>query len=272
MKFITKSFVRRAVFFISLLILSLLVHQTQKTMDQHKKIRFVNKQAVFLPRGKVLKGLSMGYRGLLGDWLWIKSVLYFGRRIIDHENPYFTYAYNSGTLDKDIRDRHDAYHHQDHPIDDLEIGDENVLQEIPNKIKHIFYRFENRGLVDYVVFPYIFGGIYVLMETGEINAAQALLEKGYHTNTERWEFPFYLGWLQWIYRYDLDKTRQYLTEAVGKKDCPPYVSRLLVGMVRNLNQTDLTILYFESLLESTENPEMREQVEKILEDLRQSAM
>ena len=102
---------KRAVFVLVIIALCGTIFETQKALDRNKTIHFVNRQAVFLPKGETLKWLSMGYRGLVADWLWINSVLYFGRRIIHHDNPYFVYAYNEGILDPEIKKRHDLHCH-----------------------------------------------------------------------------------------------------------------------------------------------------------------
>jgi len=283
--------IKKAVYVLVLAGLCLTIFQTQRALDKHKTIHFVNKQAIFLPRGETLKWLSMGYRGMVADWLWINSVLYFGRRIIHHDNPYFMYAYNEGTLDDDIKRRHDAHghshhlHHKHGATEQQEIrpGSHNA-EAIPDRLEHILYNFESRGLLIYLypmlervttvdphfVFPYIFGGIYVLMSTGEIDEAQKLLEKGKKANPDRWEFPLYLGWLHWMYRHDIPTTHQYLLEAVSLEGCPPYVPNLLQGLSKDLKKENFTILYLKSIAESTENEEIRERLLEILSELESS--
>ena len=245
------------------------VHWTQRAMDRHRVIRFVDKRPVFLPRGEVLKWLSMGYRGLVGDWLWIRSVLYYGRRVVDEDNPYYVYAEEKGDLEEELKGREQA-----------PSAPESVL-DIRERLKHILYQHDSRGLVDYIypmldrvttvdphfILPYLFGGVYVLMDTGEIDAAQRLLEKGYRANPSRWEFPFYLGWVEWMYGGNLQRTAGYLSEAVGKEGCPFYVGQLFVGLSRDLGHTEVTRLYLEGLIESTDNPEIRERIEELLQQM-----
>ncbi len=253
-----------------LLLLCFIVNWTQRTMDRYRSIKFVDKRVIFLPKGEVLKYLSMGYRGLMGDWLWIRSVLYYGRRVVDEDNPYYQYALKKGEREEPLVS-----------VSSQVSAAADTLLQIREELKHILYKAESRGLVDYIypmldrvtsvdphfVFPYIFGGLYVLMDTGEVDQAQKLLEKGYRANPDRWEFPFYLGWIHWMYREDLEKTVKYLLEAVKKKECPSYVGNLLAGLSMKLGYKESTLLYLKTMINSTDNPEIRKQLEEVLEKI-----
>ncbi|NQT25718.1 hypothetical protein HQ585_10205 [candidate division KSB1 bacterium] len=295
---------------ISVLIgLAAMVHFSQQRMDQDREIHFVNRSIEFLPDGKTLRILSMGYRGLVADWLWIRAVLYFGRRVMDEDNPYYLYELYDGDSEKirTLREHHEQFH------DDGEAYEEDghdaehaqkksdfrkilsqVDADIPQPPDSVFvldqklisslYRFESRGLVDGVyplidrvvtidphfIKPYIFGGVYLMLETGRLKESLSLLEKGYIANPTHWEFPFYLGWLHWMYVGDLETTHHFLLEAVGRKDCPAYVFRLLHGLTQNLNRSEMTWLYLEGLFQSTDDPDSREQINQLLLEIRQN--
>lgn len=264
-----RRWIHKAIFICLFATLGVIVHMTQRAMDRHKEIRFVDTRPVFLPKGEVLKWLSMGYRGLMSDWLWIRTVLYYGRRVMDDDNPYYVYSAEQGNLEREL----DGIQRTASPLDSI--------YHLKEELKHILYQGTNRGLVNYIypmldrvttvdphfVFPYIFGGVYVMMDTGEIEKGLHLLQKGYAANPDRWEFPLYLGWIEWMYLGNLEKTSRYLLEAVGKEGCPEYVGRLLTGLSRNLDRAEMTRLYLESLLESTENPEVRAYIEDLLQQI-----
>lgn len=245
------------------------VHLTQRAMDEHRTIRFVDARPVFLPKGEVLKWLSMGYRGLMSDWLWIRTVLYYGRRVMDDDNPYYVYSAERGNLEEELG----GVRRTPTPLDSI--------YHLNEQLKHILYQGSNRGLVDYIypmldrvttvdphfIFPYIFGGVYVMMDTGEIEKGLRLLEKGYEVNPDRWEFPLYLGWIEWMYLGNLEKTTRYLLEAVGREGCPEYVGQLLAGLSKELDRVEMTKLYLESILKSTDNPEVRAYIEDLLRQI-----
>ncbi|MBN2030647.1 hypothetical protein JW824_10430 [bacterium] len=268
---------KKATLVVLIVFLSLGIHWTQRKIDQYHVIRFVDKSPVFLPKGEVLKWMSMGYRGLIADWLWIRTVLYFGRRAMDEDNPYLIYASGRGELEDEL----ESVAQQPVPFDSTN----DFALQIRNELSHIWQGSQYQGLIDYIypmlervttvdphfIFPYVFGGVYILMETGEFDEASALLEKGYQANPHCWEFPFYLGWIYWIYRGNMEKTTAYLSEAVGKEKCPQYVRDLLIGISKDPERSQFTRLYLESLLQSNDNPEIREQLIEILNRLNQSS-
>ncbi len=270
-----KSVLKKAVPLLGLVLAVIMVRFSQVELDIHRSIRFVNRRPVFLPKGGVLKALTMGYQGLVGDWLWINTVLYYGRRVMDEENPYYLYSVQKGNLPSELSKVQK----------DLAVSNDTLrnspLIKIQEELSRHLFRFEDRGLVDYVypmldgvttvdphfIFPYLFGGVYVLIGTGEIDASLALLQKGYGANPDSWELPFYLGWVNWMYRRDLLKTHRYLMEAVTKPGCRPFVANLLKGVSGDLKKTDVTRLYLESLLQSTNNSDVKKRIETILRDL-----
>ncbi len=255
---------------VALLICAWVVHRSQTELDKARFITFRDESPVLLPKGEVLKWLSMGYRGLVSDWMWIRCVLYYGRRARDEENPYYRLALVKG---------------EEKPVPEIyprgEMPGPDSLDTLGRQLKHLLFQGENPALVQAIyplldrvttldphfVFPYLFGGVYVLMETGEIGEAKKLLEKGYHNNPDRWEFPLYLGWLYWMYFADMDSTIRYLEEAVGKSGCPDYVYSLMEGLSLKLNRTLITRRYLEGLIETTNNPEIRERLQSILDHL-----
>ncbi|RKY77093.1 hypothetical protein DRQ07_09255 [candidate division KSB1 bacterium] len=259
-------YLKKAVFFVLIAGLTGVVHTLHVSMDKYREIHFVDTSPVFLPKGNTLRALSMGYRSVLADVLWIKSVLYYGRRVIDEDNPYFVYAQNKGTLQKELQSvRRDAQN--------------SVDDSIRDNLKHILYKQSSKGLVSYIypllyrvadvdphfIFPYIFGGVYVLLDTGESDKAEKLLRKGMKENPDRWEFPFYLGWLYWMYRGDKLTTYKLLQQAITQKDCPDYVKTLYAGLSKNLGRVEQAKIYLKSLIESTDNQDMKKQLQEALD-------
>lgn len=239
---------------------------SQNAVDKNREIRFVDRSPVFLPKGEVLKWLSMGYRGLMADWLWINSVLYYGRRVADHDNPYYVYMMEKGGPEEEF----EAARKRSAMMDSA--------SPISRELAHLLHQGESRGLVEYIypmldrvtavdphfIFPYLFGGLYVMMDTGEIDEARRLLVKGKRHNPGRWEFPFYLGWIAWMYENDMERTHSLLLEAVSMEGCPAYVGSILAGLSRDLQNVDVARMYLEGILESTDNEEIRVQIQDIL--------
>lgn len=262
---------KKGLIVIALVICAWIVHRSQTELDRTRFITFRDENPVMLPKGEVLKWLSMGYRGLVSDWMWIRCVLYYGRRVREEDNPYYRLALAKG---------------EEKPVPVKQFQGEtpgmDSLDTMGKQLRHLLFQGEDAELVraiyplldrittldPHFIFPYLFGGIYVLMDTGEIEESKKLLEKGYRNNPDRWEFPLHLGWLYWMYFADLDSTVRYLEEAVSKSGCPDYVYGLLEGLSLRLNRTLITRQYLEGLVETTDNPEVRERLQNILDHLK----
>lgn len=267
--------IKRAIVLGMLLVLAFGVHWTQKRLDGYRAIHFVDTTPVFLPKGKVLKWFSMGYPSAMADWLWIRSVLYYGRRTIDEDNPYYRYAIEKGNLGKELES-------VEQRIKSIEERASRVAPKLAFQSKlTALFRFDSRGLVDYLyplldrvttlnphfIFPYIFGGVYLLMDTGEYDQAEALLQRGYRENPDHWQFPFYLAWLRWMYQGDIPSAQKYLMEAAGKPSAPEYVYSMLKGITEATQTVEVTRSYLESLLSETRSEELRKKIEKLLSEL-----
>ncbi len=256
--------------FIILAILAFTVHRSQKAIDQHREIRFVDLYPQYLPKGDMLKALSMGYRGLAADYLWIRTVLYYGRRVMDEDNPYYEYAESTGQLAQELM-----------TVKTTEDQVSDSIAVLDRRFRSSLFQFESRGLMkdiypmlDRVVtldpefeLPYIFGGIYVMMTTGEIEAAVNLLEKGRRNNPDNWRFPFYLGWIHWAYIGNIDKAHDFMLEAVTKEKSPAYVHSMAAGLAEYTDRIDITRRFLINIYESTENEEIRKQILNALENL-----
>jgi hypothetical protein len=242
----------------------------QYSMDRHRTVSFVDTRPVFLPNGRLLRWMSMGYPGFAGDILWIRSVLYYGRRIQEDENPYLQYALKMGTLSAELE--------RVRRSNDVVLPSNPGLEELQ---KRLFNGFQSRGLVDYIYpmldrvtavdphfeFPYLFGGVYVLMDTGDLDDAEALLQKGLRENPGSWKIAFHLGWYYWMYRGDTEKSRVYMQKAVSVPGCPEFVFSLLQGVTRQAGSLELTIGYLKGIMESTDNLEMRDKIQQTLNAL-----
>ncbi len=293
-----------------LICLSMTVYKSQQYMDRQREIRFVNRLPVFLPNGKVLKALSMGHYALLADYYWIQSVIYFGRRTIDHDNMYYLYDLYDGDVEKmEQVQGHHAHFHSHNESYKTQAHDEEDLKHF-NRMEHFkdnleplqkgrpvppdsipfvdtaripaIFEFPAYGLMNYISplidrvtildpyfkTPYIFSTIAILAETGQIDWVISLLEYGYKKNPDVWIFPFYLGYVHWMYKADTDTMISYLREAVQKPGCRPYVRELLAGFLQESGRKEVIRLYFESLMETTDNPEIKEQIMDVLDRLK----
>ncbi len=88
-----------------------LLYSLQKQIDLSPERRGRIEDMKYLPSGRFLKGAALAYDEILGDLLWIKTVIYFGEHYLSNKqyewlshmldvstdlNPYFEYPYEAG--------------------------------------------------------------------------------------------------------------------------------------------------------------------------------
>src|SRR5262245_56421423 len=64
-----------------------LLYPLQKAIDSSASREQVNSETLFLSSGESIKRMSFGLSGLAADVYWIRTVQYFGRKLIDSGKP-----------------------------------------------------------------------------------------------------------------------------------------------------------------------------------------
>jgi len=71
-------------FRICLIVACVGVYFVQSAIDRGARL-YYSKEALFLPSGRVIKKLSLGYHGLLADIYWMRAVQYYGGKRMKNE-------------------------------------------------------------------------------------------------------------------------------------------------------------------------------------------
>jgi len=117
----------------------------------------VAEEALYLPSGNTVKKLSVGFDGLLSDMYWIRSVQYFGAKVVH------------GGLATDSNERFDLLY----PMLDI-----------------------TTTLDPQYIVAYQFGGMFVADYGSKENAIK-LLERGIQANPSEWRLQQHLGLIYW---------------------------------------------------------------------------
>lgn len=264
---------------------------SQNHLDRYLTPERELQETVHLPDGKVLKVISLGYNSLLADILWIRSVLYFGKHTLDEDNPYYAYlARQAGQpeLEHHHAEEEEHEHHHEHQLlEHLKHQGTPVKKRGPLDLAHdpnlrnVLVKSGGFDLAPYIypilwrvveldphfVYPFLFGGFTVLHETGKVDEAYALLQYGRRYNPDRWEFPFYLGYIDLFYRGETRQALQWLAQALALPGHPEFLEGLYVSLTRATSQTEHVVEYLRAMYRSTRDPKTREQILKILREL-----
>jgi len=203
---------------------------------------------MYLPDGNIFKHITLGFNVLAADIYWIRTVIYFGRFGSDADYPF-----QSSELVKSTPSRPDDKSWEDHKLD--------LLYNLLNLIT---------DLDPYFYFPYEFGGLFLSMKNGEIERALEILNKGQKVYPDRYNIPFLKGFNYLFYLNDKQAALREFLQAIQLPDCPLFVVNLIRGISYNIPQKDLALEFLEGANEASTKKEVKEELEKIIEELKKN--
>ncbi len=136
------------------------LYPMQRWIDLGSSSRSTSEEALFLSSGKTIKKMSVGLGGIAADIYWIRTVQYFGRKVIDSGKPL------SSAVSKDLQ--------MDLLAPLLDIVVTLDPQHVP---------------------AYRFGAMF--LPERDMPAAIALVEKGISENPNEWRLYQDLGYIYW---------------------------------------------------------------------------
>lgn len=146
---------------ISLLVIGLsALYPMQRWVDETAARPSISEEALYIASGEAIKKMSLGLEALAADVYWIRTVQYFGRKVIDSGQPL------SSAASKDLR--------MDLLAPLLDIVVTLDPQHIP---------------------AYRFGAMF--LPERDMPAAIALLEKGIGENPNEWRLYQDIGYIYW---------------------------------------------------------------------------
>lgn len=137
-----------------------LLYPMQRWIDKPSSRETVSEETLYLSSGKTIKKMSLGLDALAADIYWIRTVQYFGRKLIDSGKPL------SSAATKDLR--------MDLLAPLLDIVVTLDPQHVP---------------------AYRFGAMF--LPERDLPAAMALVEKGISENPNEWRLYQDIGYIYW---------------------------------------------------------------------------
>jgi len=256
--------------------LAFTVYLTNQTLDKHRTPERALQETLYLPDGKVLKMVSLGYTSLLADILWIKSVIYYGKNSLDEDNPFY-YFIKQNNIDTDILQQDRAVKintnelQHEYGIDfsqDIKLARHHIKDrdfQVANFLYPLLQRVAE--LEPHFLSTYEFGGLVVLKQTGAVHHASRLLNYGLQMNPDKWELPFQLGYIELFYNGNNESAIRWLSQAIALPDAPGFVSHLYQSFMENQKKPALYINYLKGLYKSTTNEKVRNNILELLENL-----
>ncbi len=273
--------------FILLLFCCVVLFSTQKALDSNRSPEAELEENLYLPDGKILKIVSLGFNSLLSDFLWVKSVLYFGKFTLDEDNPFIEVLLQKKGMVIDDLDHHHSHENEAGTQDsstqlEQNLVNSSVLDKEPGLT--ILHDFEIAGMAPYIypllrrvvelnphfIYPYQFGGLIVLHQTGKIDEAYSLLEFGWENNPQTWEIAYFLGFVDLVYRNDSEQALKWLSQAALIPGHLPVVEKVYNSLLKGGNNKDAIVEYLKGIFYATKNTKIREQIIEMINQVANS--
>jgi len=202
----------------------------------------------FTPEPEYVKMMSLGFNELAADIYWIRTVLYFGRRIEVDDHKYFEEILRGEILD-----------------------DTSFIQwkrDVAYRFRYLYKMLDIvTDLNPYFLIPYTFGGLYLSLLAERPDLSVKILEKGSEYLDKEWRIPYMLGFNYYFFMNDSLKTAENFMKAATLPGCPPAALGISRKLLEKTAKKDVAIDFLTGMAGKTENRELREEIEKILEKL-----
>ncbi len=115
--------------------------------------------------------------------------------------------------------------------------------------------------------PYWLGALILSVETGDLDHALALLDKGFANNPDKWIFPYLAGW-EYAYAKKFDRAVEYFKKAAAVPSAPPDLVRLIAGMYQKEGDKRTALAEWSRIRQATQDPGVRKVAENRIRALR----
>lgn len=90
-------------------------------------------------------------------------------------------------------------------------------------------------------------GAWLLSDAGQVDGARRLLTKAMHRHPSEWQYPYHLGFVEFLYGKRYAVAAEHFSRAASLPDGPPGATRLAAGMYAKGNKTELAISTWRSV-------------------------
>lgn len=271
---------KRYVFVPLVMVVSLVVlFKSNLALDRYRTPESALEETLYLPSAQVLKMASLGLQSFVADLLWVKLILYYGQHTLDEDNPFYHILKQ--------REEHLLTEHRKMLQTHVETPSATAGREFVDFARDSLLHRRRVSLSDvrkasymypllrriveldpHFIPPYEFASLVLLHDTREIARTQSLLQYGLRQNPARWEFPYYLGYIELFYTGNNEAALKWLSRAIALPGCPPFFADLYQRFLRKRGDYHIYVDYLEGLYQSTDNAQMRKSIRKRINDLK----
>ncbi len=129
-----------------------------------------------------------------------------------------------------------------------------------------------RGLLDAVcrldpqfIEAYRFGSLVLAMDLRDLPGAVDILKRGIQDNPDTWVLPFEVGFVHYVLDQDYRRAACWFDAAARSPDATDFTRRFAAFCHKRAGDTEVSLLLWRNLYETTSNPSMRDLAERMIE-------
>ena len=225
----------------------------------------VESELLYVPDWRVLHGMALGDDAAAADLLWVRSVFYIAAAGFEEKQEDI-----HGDIDRQVQagiSRPDTVRFQDMDFREEPLlrgglywnigGDEvRYLHRLLEIVTHLDPRF---------VTPYVQGALNLALMAGRYEEALDILKRGMAARPDRWEMPYYRGFILLFFQNDKVGAVEDIQDAALKPGAPVIVVQLAAALQVGIGRRDLAIRYLQSIYKMTDDEKLKKKIEDMLQ-------
>lgn len=117
---------------------------------------------------------------------------------------------------------------------------------------------------------YLFGGLVLAAEGGDLKRGLALLRRGMAWNPGRWDLAFETGFLYYVAAKDDAQAARFFERACRLPGAPALATRFAAHLRARTGDNETALALWEELLRSTTHPALRDLAERKISGIREA--
>jgi hypothetical protein len=129
-----------------------------------------------------------------------------------------------------------------------------------------------RGLLDAVcqldpqfIEAYRFGSLVLAMDLRDRSGAVNILKQGIQNNPDTWVLPFEVGFVHYVLDQNFRRAATWFDAAATAPDATDFTRRFAAFCHKRAGDTEVSLLLWRNLYETTSNPAMRDLAERMIQ-------
>ncbi len=247
----------------------------QQRVEASAEVTLTSAELLWAPDYRVQHILALAEDNSAADALWIRSVFYLVAQKFEEKQKRYAELQEQArikgnnvneSISQDPSAGNSASNFEDFKFTDQTAIVNALFWNSGSEDARHFLHLLNviTDLDSMYITPYVQGALNLAMMAGRHEEALEILTKGARMRPDRWEMPYYTGFIQMFYLDDKHNAADNIQAAAMKKDVPLIIVQLAAALQAGLGKREMTVEFLRTIYELTEDVAVKEKIENLL--------